>query len=103
MGALLCRILLSHPDFASGLAKAGSSSARPRWAVVEKSAQAAPEARVVNTELGGQGCSALPDRLYEYGWSCHTKQHREVVEPARPDLFQQCSGGRVAAVPSRLG
>lgn len=50
--------------FALGLAKAGlgSSAARACWAVVEESAQTAAEARVINTEIGGQGCSALPEQ-----------------------------------------
>lgn len=50
--------------FALGLAKVGlgSSAARACWAVVEESAQTAAEARVINTEIGGQGCSALPEQ-----------------------------------------
>lgn len=44
--------------FALGLAKAGLGSS----AVVEESAQTAAEARVINTEIGGQGCSALPEQ-----------------------------------------
>lgn len=55
-----------------------------------KSAQTAPEPQVINTEIGGQGCSALPEQAarVRLEWSRHRKQHREVVGPAWLDLFQ---------------
>lgn len=74
--------------FTSALAEVGlgSSAARPCWAV-EESAQTTPEPRVINTELGGQSCSALPEQAAQVRLELSQKAHREVVEPAWLDLF----------------
>lgn len=50
---------ISHPGF---FGWSGEKKQRACWAVAEESAQTAAEPRVINTEIGGQGCSALPEQ-----------------------------------------
>lgn len=65
------------------------------WNVTELKPSLQAGLRQTLLGCGGGKCSEVinaaqpcQNRLYESGWSCHRKQHREVVEPARLDLFQ---------------